>query len=86
MKMSRPTTVMVGGIVMTSMMGSLMVGWLALNEGSGFVGLLFISGMLIGMAVFCGGAAEALRTPDRHDEGVSSTFAREENGSHSRSR
>ena len=64
--MSRHTTVMLGGIAMASIMGALMIWWLTVNEGSGFVGLLFIAGMLVGMAVFSGSAAEALREPD-HD-------------------
>lgn len=61
--MSRHTTVMLGGIAMASIMGALMIWWLALNEGSGFVGMLFIAGMFAGIAVFCGSAAEALRAP-----------------------
>lgn len=60
--MSKYTTVMLGGIAMTSIMGALMLWWLSLNTGSGFVGLLFVAGMLVGMAVFAGGAAEAIRT------------------------
>ena len=60
--MSKYTSVMVCGIAMATIMGTLMVWWLALNEGSGFVGLLFIAGMLVGMAVFAGGAAEAVRS------------------------
>lgn len=63
--MSRYTAVMIGGIAMATIMGSLLIWWLAVNEGSGFVGLLFILGMLIGMAVFAGSAADALRSPDR---------------------
>ena len=59
--MSKYTTVMLGGIAMTSIMGALMLWWLSLDTGSGFVGLLFIAGMLVGMAVFAGGAAEAIR-------------------------
>ena len=62
--MSRYTTVMLGGIAMTSTMGALMIWWLSLNTGSGFVGLLFITGMLVGTAVFAGAAAEAIRAPN----------------------
>ena len=62
--MSRYTTVMLGGITMTSTTGALMIWWLSLNTGSGFVGLLFIAGMLIGTAVFAGAAAQAIRAPD----------------------
>lgn len=66
--MSKYTSVMVCGIAMATIMGTLMVLWLALNEGSGFVGLLFIAGMLVGMAVFAGGAAEAVRSTDRRTD------------------
>jgi hypothetical protein len=63
--MSRYTITMIGGIAMTAISGGLLIGWLALNIGSGFVGLLFILGMFVGMAVFSGSAAEAVRSPDR---------------------
>jgi len=63
-EMSRYTTVMLGGIAMTSTTGALMIWWLSLNTGSGFVGLLFIAGMLVGMAVFAVAAAEATRAPN----------------------
>jgi hypothetical protein len=63
--MSRYTITMIGGIAMTAISGGLLIGWLALNIGSGFVGLLFILGMFVGMAVFAGSAAEAVRSPDR---------------------
>lgn len=62
--MSRYTMTMIGGIAMTAISGGLLIGWLALNTGSGFVGLLFILGMFVGMAVFAGSAAEAVRSPD----------------------
>ena len=76
--MSRETTVMLGGLAMASIMGALMIWWLAVNEGSGFVGFLFIAGMLVGMAVFGGGAAEALRRTD-HDAGSGSLRVDREN-------
>lgn len=64
--MSRYTTTMIGGIAMTAISGVLMVWWLALGDVStGFVGLLFILGMFLGMAVFAGSAAEAVRSPER---------------------
>lgn len=63
--MSRYTITMIGGIAMTALSGGLLIGWLALNTGSGFVGLLFMLGMFVGMAVFAGSAAEAVRSPDR---------------------
>ena len=62
--MSRYTTVMLIGIAMASTMGALMIWWLSLNTGSGFVGLVFITGMLVGTAVFAGAAAEAIRAPN----------------------
>ena len=63
--MSRYTITMIGGIAMTAISGGLLIGWMALNTGSGFVGLLFILGMFVGMAVFAGSAAEAVRSPNR---------------------
>lgn len=63
--MSRYTMTMIGGIAMTALSGGLMIWWLALNTGSGFVGLLFILGMFVGLAVFAGSAAEAMRSPER---------------------
>ena len=63
--MSRYTMTMIGGIAMTAISGILMIWWLALNTGSGFVGFLFIMGMLVGLAVFAGSAAEAVRSPDQ---------------------
>jgi hypothetical protein len=56
---------MIGGIAMTAISGVLMIWWLALGDASsGFIGLLFILGMLVGLAVFAGSAAEAVRPPD----------------------
>ena len=64
--MSRYTTTMIGGITMTAISGIWMIWWLALGDvSSGFVGLLFILGMLVGLAVFAGSAAEAMRSPDQ---------------------
>lgn len=67
--MPKHTTVMTGGIAMASIMGAMMIWWLALSEGSGFVEFLFIVGMLVGMAVFAGGAAEAIRSAGHHTTG-----------------
>ena len=62
--MSRYTISMLGGLAMTALSGVLMIWWLALGDvSSGIIGLLFILGMFIGMAVFAGSAAEALRSP-----------------------
>ncbi len=63
--MTRYTTTMIGGIAMTAISGILMMWWLALNTGSGFVAFLFIMGMFVGLAVFAGSAAEAVRSPDQ---------------------
>jgi hypothetical protein len=66
--MRRMALVVAGGIAMASIMGVLLIWWLSLDQGSGFVGFLFIAGMLVGIAVFAGGAAEAaadLRLEDR---------------------
>ena len=63
-EMSRYTISMLGGLAMTALSGVLMIWWLALGDvSSGIIGLLFILGMFIGMAVFAGSAAEALRSP-----------------------
>jgi len=52
---SRLVTMIIGAIVALGMGGLLLV-WLAMNEGSGFVGLLFILGMLVGLAMLLIGA------------------------------
>ena len=64
--MSRYTISMIGGIAMTAISGVLMIWWLALGDvSSGFVGMLFILGMFVGLAVFAGSAAEVMRSPDQ---------------------
>jgi hypothetical protein len=55
---------MFGGITMTAISGALLIWWLIANTGSGYVGFLWIIGMLVGIAVFAGSAAEARRSPD----------------------
>lgn len=62
--MSRHAIAMIGGIAMTAISGTLMILWLIANTGSGYVGFLWIIGMLVGMAVFAGSAVEAVRSPD----------------------
>jgi hypothetical protein len=52
---------MLGGIVMMAVSGMLLMWWLIANTGSGFVGLFWILGILTGIGVFAGGAAEAVR-------------------------
>ena len=78
--MSRYVAVMLGGIAMASMMGALMIWWLTVDEGSGFVGMLFIAGMLVGMAVFAGSAAEAVRESGRHAAGDRHSIAEKTEG------
>ena len=64
--MSRFTISMLGGLAMTAISGVLMVWWLALGDvSSGFVGLLFVLAMFVGLAVFAGSAAEAVRSPEQ---------------------
>ena len=54
---------MVSGLQLGS--GGLSIGWLALNTGSGFAGLLFRLGMFVGTAAFAGSATGAVRSQDR---------------------
>ncbi len=64
--MSQYTIAMLGGLALATISGVLMVWWLSLgNVSSGQVGLLWILGMFVGLAVFAGSAAEAMRSPDR---------------------
>jgi len=62
--MSRYTITMIGGIAMTAISGALLIWWLIANTGSGYVGFLWIIGILVGIAVFAGSAVEAIRSPD----------------------
>jgi len=62
--MSRYTIAMIGGIAMTAISGALLIWWLIANTGSGYVGFLWIIGILVGIAVFAGSAVEAIRSPD----------------------
>ncbi len=50
------------GLAMTALNGLLLLVWLWLDTGSGFVGLLFIFGILVGLAVFAGAAMEENRS------------------------
>lgn len=63
--MSRYSIAMIAGIAMVGISGGLLLVWLALNTGSGFVGLLFILGMFVGLAVFATSAAESVRQPSQ---------------------
>ena len=47
---------MIVGLILTLGMGGLLLVWLNLNEGSGFVGLLFISGVMAGLVAVLAGA------------------------------
>ncbi len=44
------------GLILALGMGGLLLGWLALDEGSGFVGLLFIAGIITGLITVVIGA------------------------------
>jgi hypothetical protein len=50
------TATMMIGLLLALGMGGLLLGWLALNTGSGFVGLLFIGGIVVGLATVLIGA------------------------------
>jgi hypothetical protein len=47
---------MIVGLILALGMGGLLLVWLNLNEGSGFVGLLFISGVMAGLVAVLAGA------------------------------
>lgn len=47
---------MIVGLILALGMGGLLLGWLALDTGSGFVGLLFIGGIAVGLLVVLIGA------------------------------
>ncbi len=50
---------MIIGLLLALGMGGLLLGWLALDTGSGFVGLLFIVGIVVGLAVVLIGATSS---------------------------
>ncbi len=54
---------MIVGLILALGMGGLLLGWLALDTGSGFVGLLFIAGIVVGLLVVLIGAVSS-REPD----------------------
>ena len=62
--MNRSLIAMAGGIVMTALSGSLLLVWLNMNTGSGFVGLLWIGGVVVGLSAFANGAAALVRGHD----------------------
>ena len=62
--MSRYTITMNGGLAMTAISGALLIWWLIADTGSGYVGFLWIIGILVGIAVFAGSAVQAMRSPD----------------------
>ncbi len=47
---------MIVGLFLALGMGGLLLGWLALDTGSGFVGFLFIGGIVVGLVVVVIGA------------------------------
>lgn len=47
---------MIVGLILALGMGGLLLVWLNLNEGSGFVGLLFIFGVIAGLVAVLAGA------------------------------
>ena len=49
--MSRSVTTMIIGLILALGMGGLYLGWLALNTGPFFVGLLFVLGAFAGIGV-----------------------------------
>jgi len=63
--MSRYAMAMIGGIAMTAISGALLIWWLIANTGSGYVGFLWIIGILLGIAVFAGSAVEVVRSPEQ---------------------
>jgi len=52
-----PLGTMIVGLLLALGMGGLLLGWLALDTGSGLVGLLFIAGVVVGLVVVLIGAA-----------------------------
>lgn len=53
------TATMLIGLLLSLGMGGLLLGWLAMNTGSGFVGLLFIGGIVVGLATVLIGATSS---------------------------
>jgi len=60
-----PLGTMIVGLILALGMGGLLLGWLALNTGSGFVGILWIAGILVGLAVVVIGATFGLTEETR---------------------
>ncbi len=56
---SKSLGTMIIGLSLALGMGGLLLGWLALDTGSGFVGLLFIVGIVVGLAVVLIGATSS---------------------------
>lgn len=54
--MGHRSATMIVGLILALGMGSLLLVWLNLNEGSGFVGLLFIFGVAAGLVAVLAGA------------------------------
>ena len=47
---------MILGLILALGMGALLLAWLNMNEGSGFVGLLFVFGVMAGPVALLAGA------------------------------
>ena len=50
---------MIVGLLLALGMGGLLLGWLAMDTGSGLVGLLFIGGIIVGLVVVLIGAGSS---------------------------
>ncbi len=58
--MQRPSLgTMIVGLILALGMGGLLLGWLALDTGSGFVGFLFIGGIVVDLVVVLIGAVSS---------------------------
>ena len=54
--MGHRNATMIVGLILALGMGGLLLVWLNLNEGSGYVGLLFIFGVMAGLVALLAGA------------------------------
>jgi hypothetical protein len=48
--------VMIVGLILALGMGGLLIAWLDMDSGSGFIGLLFIGGLITGLILVLAGA------------------------------
>ncbi len=68
--MNRYTNVMIGGISMATLSGVMLMVWLELNTGSGVVGLLYISGVIVGLVAFGNAASASVRDAASRSDAV----------------